>query len=66
MFFEEVSSVPEKMRNTDSRPTQTRGAAMGALNFLTASGLFMGQSPAFFILMNQLAQAADAARRGGH
>jgi hypothetical protein len=48
------------------RPTQTRGAARGALNSLTASGLFLGQSPAFFNLMNDLARAADAARRGGH
>jgi hypothetical protein len=48
------------------RPTETDGAAMGALDFLTASGLFIGQSPAFFTLMNRLAQAADAARRGGN
>jgi hypothetical protein len=45
------------------RPTETSGAAMGALNYLTASGLFRGQSPAFFSFMNQLAQAADAAQR---
>ena len=30
------------------RPTKTEGAAMGALQFLTAMGLFVGQSPAFF------------------
>ena len=46
------------------RPTETEGIAMGVVNFLTAMGLFIGQSPAFFTLMNQLAQAADAARRG--
>src|SRR5450759_3049687 len=30
------------------RPTNTRGAAMGALTFLTNMGLFIGQSSAFF------------------
>src|SRR5436190_13301979 len=47
------------------RPTNTNGVAMGALRFLTAMGLFRGQSPAFFAYMTQLAQAADAARHGG-
>jgi hypothetical protein len=46
------------------RPTATKGAAMGALNFLTAMGLFIGQSPAFFELMTDLAGDADEARRG--
>lgn len=46
------------------RPTKTRGVAMGALKFLTDMGLFIGQSPAFFSYMTQLAQEADAARRG--
>jgi Ferritin-like domain len=46
------------------RPTETDGAAMGALNALTADGLFRGQSQAFFSLMNSLAHAADAARHG--
>src|SRR5947209_1548851 len=45
------------------RPTQTEGVSMGALRFLTADGLFRGQSPAFFSLMKQLAREADAARR---
>src|ERR1051326_3381693 len=45
------------------RPTKTEGAAMGALRFLTAMGLFIGQSQAFFAYMIQLAQEADAARR---
>src|SRR5438552_6849770 len=45
------------------RPTQTQGAAMGALTFLTNMGLFIGQSSAFFAYMTQLAQAADNARR---
>jgi hypothetical protein len=30
----------------------------------TADGLFIGQSQAFFALLNQMAQQADAARRG--
>src|SRR6516164_3828336 len=45
------------------RPTQTRGAAMGALKFLTADGLFLGQSRAFFEYMTTLAAEADAAQR---
>jgi hypothetical protein len=47
------------------RPTETQGVAMGVVTFLTDMGLFIGQSPAFFALMNQLAGAADAARHGG-
>src|SRR5437762_5643977 len=47
------------------RPTKTQGVAMGALRFLTDMGLFIGQSPAFFTYMTQLARAADQARRGG-
>src|SRR5437762_11693756 len=46
------------------RPTNTEGAATGALAFLTAMGLFIGQSSGFFNYMKQLAQDADAARRG--
>ncbi len=46
------------------RPTETDGIAMGVVNFLTAMGLFIGQSPAFFKVMRDLAQDADAARRG--
>jgi len=46
------------------RPTETQGAAMGALKALTANGLFIGQSPAFFAVLQDLAQAADAARHG--
>ena len=33
------------------RPTETKDAAMGALKFLTAMGLFIGQSKAFFDFM---------------
>jgi hypothetical protein len=47
------------------RPTGTNGAAMGALKFLTADGLFRGQSKEFFAFMKGLAQAADSARRHG-
>jgi hypothetical protein len=43
------------------RPTNTEGAAMGALRFLTNMGLFIGQSPAFFAYMQKLAQDADKA-----
>ena len=46
------------------RPTNTEGAAMGALTFLTDMGLFIGQSAAFFTYMTQLAEDADHAKRG--
>jgi Ferritin-like domain len=46
------------------RPTDTDGAAMGAVSALTANGLFLGQSPAFFTLLHDLAEAADAAPTG--
>lgn len=36
---------------------------MGALASLTADGLFIGQSPAFFEFMRELAANADAAQR---
>ena len=45
------------------RPTKTNGAAMGALNALTADGLFVGQSKAFFKFMRTLAIEADLAVR---
>src|SRR2546426_3355957 len=46
------------------RPTETDGAATGAVNALTADGLFIGQSPQFFAVVTGLAKAADAARHG--
>jgi hypothetical protein len=45
------------------RPTETRGAAMGAVAGFTADGLFIGQSPQFFELLQDLAADADRARR---
>jgi hypothetical protein len=47
------------------RPTNTQGIAMGVVGFLTAMGLFIGQSPQFVELMRQLATEADAAKRLG-
>jgi hypothetical protein len=47
------------------RPTATEGAAMGAVKALTADGLFIGQSPAFFTTLRDLAEAADSAKRNG-
>ena len=47
------------------RPTETEGIAMGVVKFLTDMGLFKGQPPAFFVVLNRLAADADAARRGG-
>src|SRR6266481_4816444 len=44
------------------RPTKTNGIAMGVVQFLTNMGLFIGQPPAFFALLHQLAQQADAAQ----
>jgi len=46
------------------RPTETDGAAMGALRALTANGLFKGQSAEFFAVMTDLAKAADATHHG--
>jgi hypothetical protein len=46
------------------RPIETKGAATGALKFLTAMGLFIGQSPQFFAFLRDLAEDADNARRG--
>jgi hypothetical protein len=45
------------------RPTETRGAAMSVVQFLTAMGLFTGQSKEFFRLLRDLAEDADNARR---
>ena len=46
-----------------ARPTNTNGAAMGVVNFLTSMGLFIGQSQAFIYVLHAQAQAADAAQR---
>ena len=46
------------------RPTNTDGIATGVVQFLTDMGLFIGQSPAFFRLLHDLAEAADHARHG--
>ena len=46
------------------RPTETKGIAMGVVNFLTAMGLFSGQSDAFFDQLQDLARDADRAQRG--
>ena len=43
------------------RPTETKGAAMGALKALTADGLFIGQTPEFMQLLMDLASDADEA-----
>ncbi len=45
------------------RPTETQGAATGAVRFLADSGLFIGQSRAFFAELNALATQADMAQR---
>jgi hypothetical protein len=46
------------------RPTETEGAAMGAVKALTADGLFIGQSPKFFAVLHDLAEQADEAQHG--
>jgi hypothetical protein len=48
------------------RPTETRGAAMGAVRALIADGLFLGQPDDFFAMLRDLAAQADAARHEGH
>lgn len=45
------------------RPTEMKGVAKGVVKFLTAMGLFIGQPPAFFELLMDLAEDADEARR---
>jgi hypothetical protein len=45
------------------RPTATNGISTGVVNFLTHMGLFIGQPPAFFEFLHQLAKEADAATR---
>jgi hypothetical protein len=45
------------------RPTETKGAAKGALKALTDDGLFIGQPNEFFSVLGKLADDADAARR---
>jgi hypothetical protein len=47
------------------RPTKTKEIAMGVVKFLTAMGLFIGQSKEFFALLIDLAEDADEATRGG-
>jgi hypothetical protein len=48
------------------RPTSDQmGGAMAAVNALTKSGLFIGQSKEFSELLTQLASEADDAKRGG-
>ena len=66
----QVMARPCKFINTNLplcaviRPTSTaKGGAMAAATGLTASGLFNGQSQAFFKALFGLAAAADAARR---
>jgi ferritin-like protein len=46
------------------RPTETKGAAVGAARALTQDGLFIGQPREFFAVIRKLAEAADAARPG--
>jgi len=47
------------------RPTETKGAAMGAVQSLTSDGLFIGQSTEFMQFLQDLAEDADDAQRGG-
>src|SRR6201993_3367572 len=47
------------------RPTTTRnGGAVATIEAFTAGLLFLGQSPAFFNVINKLAVEADSVRRG--
>jgi hypothetical protein len=46
------------------RPTNPKGIAKGVVNFLTETGLFIGQSSEFFKTLTALANQADAAQRG--
>jgi len=56
---------PNLPRVSIVRPTSDKvGGAMAAVAGLTESGLFIGQSRNFFVTLQGLAEAADAARRG--
>jgi hypothetical protein len=55
---------PNLPRCSVIRPTETKNIAKGVVKFLTDMGLFIGQSPAFFALLNDLAEDADGAHRG--
>ena len=46
------------------RPTATQGVAKGAVEAFTRDGLFIGQKDDFFDFLGELAEKADAARRG--
>jgi hypothetical protein len=46
------------------RPTNPEGIANAVVAFLTAMGIFVGQTPEFFTTLSTLAQQADAAKRG--
>src|ERR1700691_6151761 len=45
------------------RPTNPKGIAMGVVNFLNGTGIFVGQSQKFFDTLSALAAAADASVR---
>src|SRR5262249_4493006 len=61
-FFSDISNPCSVVRPTS---TEVFGAVV-AFNGLNASGLFNGQSQAFFDFMNGLAANADAAKRLGY
>jgi hypothetical protein len=46
------------------RPTNPKGIAKAVVAFLTAMGIFIGQTPEFVKTLNTLARQADAAERG--
>jgi hypothetical protein len=46
------------------RPTNPTGIAKAVVAFLTAMGIFIGQTPEFITTLNSLAQQADEAQRG--
>jgi hypothetical protein len=45
------------------RPTATKNAAKAALKSFIDDGLFIGQTPDFFVYLRDLAEDADAAQR---
>jgi hypothetical protein len=47
------------------RPTETEGAATGALAYLTAQGLFRGQSKDFFAYMSDLTPDREVEKGSG-
>jgi hypothetical protein len=55
------SSNQRSLDTQVSEVTGSQGAAIGAVNALSADGLFEGREPEFFEVLKEVVAAADAA-----